>query len=256
MKNGLSTKLLIFAIFAAATSNAGHLCFEHDDYGLPLGSIFIEPESKECGTVPYPSNTGHVTPDPILSSPDVWGFVSEPTLHPMKVKVVTHREGTSSGLIFVAPYAFSEDATYGQSGSLIMDNDANPIWFRPLSSPNLMNTDFRLQRWDGKPVLTFWQGTLASPPTYTNVPGGSSEPGSCYYILDNSYRVIKTVKAKRGFTSDIHEFLLTPDGTALLLSRADIEEWPSICRLWAVAVFFRVLKRRQHDNRSVREHPL
>ena len=81
-----------------------------------------------------------------------------------------------------------------------------------------MNTDFRVQHLNGKPVLTFWQGTLATPPAYTNVPAGSSEPGSCYYILDNTYRVIKTVTAQYGFTSDVHEFLITPANTALLLS--------------------------------------
>lgn len=140
----------------------------------------------------------------------------------MKVKVKTFKRETSSGLIFVAPYAFSEHAIYGQPGSLILDNEGNPVWFRPLNSPNLMNTDFRMQTLDGKPVLTFWQGTLATPPSYTNVPGGSSEPGSCYYILDNHYRVIHNVSAKKGYTSDIHEFLLTPNKTALLLSTKSV----------------------------------
>lgn len=171
-----------------------------------------------CGTVPYPSNTGNITPDPILDSPQVWSFVSEPDLHPMKVTVNTNLPGTSSGLIFLAPYSFSADATYGQAGSLILDNQGNPFWFRPTGDKNLMNTDFRVQRLFAQPVLTFWQGTLATPPTYTNAPGGSSEPGSCYYILDNTYRTIKTVSARRGFTSDIHEFLITPDNTALFLS--------------------------------------
>lgn len=172
----------------------------------------------KCGTVPYPSNTGLITPDPIIDSPQVWSFISEPNLHPMKVTVNTYKPGTSHGFIFVAPYTASLDATYGQTGALILDNEGNPIWFRPLSSPNLMNTDFRVQKLYGKSVLTFWQGTLATPTTYTNAPSGSSEPGSCYYILDKTYRVIKTVKAKKGFTSDVHEFLLTPNNTALLFS--------------------------------------
>lgn len=169
-----------------------------------------------CGTIPYP--TDYKTPDPIIESSQVWSFVSEPDLHPMKITVNTYVPGTSSGFVFLAPYGFSSDATYGQSGSLIVDNAGTPIWFRPLSSPNLMNTDFRVQTFHGKPVLTFWQGTLATPPAYTNAPGGSSEPGSCYYILDNTYAVIKTVSAQKGFTSDIHEFLLTPNNTALFLS--------------------------------------
>lgn len=171
-----------------------------------------------CGTVPYPSNTGYVTPDPIIDSPQVWSFVSEPHLHPMKVTVHINQIGTSSGLIFLAPYTFSSTATYGQPGALILDNAGNPVWFRPLSSPNLMNTDFRVQKLYGKRVLTFWQGSLATPPTYTNVPAGSSEPGSCYYILDETYQVIKVVKARKGFTCDVHEFLITPCNTALFLS--------------------------------------
>lgn len=192
-------------------------------HGLVRAKHFSSNSSKcskraKCGTVPFPSNTGFVTPDPIIDSPQVWSFVSEPNLHPMKVTVNTNQPGTSSGLIFVAPYAFSSDATIGQSGALILDNEGNPFWFRPLNSPNLMNTDFRMQKLDGKPVLTFWQGTLVTPPAYTDAPAGSSEPGSCYYILDNSYQLVRTVKARKGFTSDIHEFLITPDNTALLLS--------------------------------------
>lgn len=173
-------------------------------------------DCPECGSIPYP--TRYNTPDPITHSSQVWSFISEPNLHPMKVSVNTFKPGTSSGLIFLAPYGFSSVAIYGQPGSLILDSFGNPVWFRPLSSPNLMNTDFRMQTYNGKPVLTFWQGTLATPPAYTNAPGGSSEPGSCFYILDNTYRVIKTVKAKRNYTSDIHEFLITPRNTALLLS--------------------------------------
>lgn len=175
-----------------------------------------------CGSIPYPSNTGFTTPDPIINSSQVWSFISEPHLHPMKIIVNRYDPGTSSGLIFLAPYGFSEDAMYGQSGALILDNEGTPFWFRPLNSPNLMNTDFRMQTFNGKPVLTFWQGTLATPPTYTNVPAGSSEPDSCYYILDNTYAVIKTVSAQRGFTSDIHEFLLTPNNTALFLSTRSV----------------------------------
>lgn len=171
-----------------------------------------------CGTVPYPSNTGHLTPEPILFSSQVWSFVSAPNLHPMKISVNVLNPGVAPGFICVAPYAFSDDAMYGQSGSLMMDNLGNPIWFRPLSSPNLMNTDFRVQQLNGRSVLTFWQGTLATPPAYTNVPAGSSELGSCYYILDNTYAVVATVSAHKGFTSDIHEFLLTPNNTALFLS--------------------------------------
>ncbi len=207
--------------YASSTFSFDQLNFFYEEFLCEEKSVLAAAgigSPCECGTVPYPSNTGHVTPNPILFSPQVWSFVSEPNLHPMKVTVNIMNPGLAPGLIFVAPYAFSEDAMYGQSGSLIMDNEGNPFWFRPLSTPNLMNSDFRVQQLNGQPVLTFWQGTLATPPGYTNAPGGSSEPGSCYYILDNTYAVVTTVSAQEGFTSDIHEFLLTPNNTALFLS--------------------------------------
>jgi len=134
----------------------------------------------------------------------------------MKVTVSPYNESfLASGSIFNAPYTSSADSTYGQSGSVIVDNDGNPIWFRPLSSPSLMNTDFRVQTLYGFPVLTFWQGTIATPPAYTNIPAGGAEQGACYYILDNTYRLLKNVSAFNDFTPDVHEFLLTPNNTAL-----------------------------------------
>jgi hypothetical protein len=185
---------------------------------LMLGSAAPSHSQQLCGTAPYPSSSQ--TPAPIITGPYVWSFVSEPTLRPMKVTTAAFGAGPDPGVVLVAPYAYSADPSVGQQAALILDNanPANPIWIRPTGSPNLMNTDFRVQQFNGKPVLTFWQGTLATPPTYTNVPAGSSETGSCFYILDNTYRVIKTVVAQRGFVSDVHEFLLTPSNTALLLS--------------------------------------
>ncbi len=171
-----------------------------------------------CGTVAYPPSNGYTIPPFILESSQVWSFVSAPQLNPMKISITVESPGLASGSIFVAPFAFSSSATYGQNGALIMDNDGNPIWFRPLPNPNLMNTNFKVQSLYGKPVLTYWQGTLATTPAYTNAPAGSSEPGSCYYILNNNYQVISTVTAQNGFTSDIHEFLLTPNNSALFLA--------------------------------------
>lgn len=215
-----SSCCLTFA-YASSPFSLDNLDFFYEEFLCEEKAVLAEVgmgSPCECGSVPYPSNTGHVTPDPILYSPQVWSFVSEPNLHPMKITVNVLNPGIAPGFIFVAPYAFSADALYGQPGSLILDNTGTPFWFRPLSTPNLMNSDFRVQQLNGQSVLTFWQGTLATPPAYTNVPGGSSEPGSCYYILDNSYRVIKNVSAQKGFTPDIHEFLLTPNNTALFLS--------------------------------------
>lgn len=153
---------------------------------------------------------------------DVWSFVSAPGLHPMRVTVTARRPGIAPGQVLVAPYSARELA--GQTGSLILGNSGDPVWFRPLSSASLENTDLRVQTYRDprtgtrQPVLTWWQGTIALPPTYTNLPAGAPEPGGCYYLYDTHYRLIRTISARNGFSADEHEFLLTPQGTALFIA--------------------------------------
>ncbi|MFJ7904759.1 arylsulfotransferase family protein [Streptomyces sp. NPDC096198] len=148
--------------------------------------------------------------------------MSAPALHPMRVTVTTRRPGTADGHIFVAPYNLSRPV--GQTGSLIVDDSGSPVWFRPLSYSNLQNADFRVQRYRdprthrSQPVLTWWQGSLAIPPWYTNLPGGAPEPGGCYYVYDDHYHLLRTVFARHGFNADEHEFLLTRRGTALFIA--------------------------------------
>lgn len=91
-----------------------------------------------------------------------------------------------------------------QAGPLILDDEGEVVWFRKLDTHGV--TDFRVQRYDGRPVLTWWRGR--------------SERGigdGHFVILDDAYREIATVTAGNGRSGDIHEFLITPRDTALLL---------------------------------------
>ncbi len=158
--------------------------------------------------------------DLLSTSSDVWNFVTAPQLHPMKVSVQTQQAGTAPGLVFVGPYALSENpgVLVGQAGPLIMDNAGNPVWFLPVSSNNKQQvTDFRVQTLFGQQVLTWWQGTIAGT-VPSNLPDGSPLPGAYYVIENNHYQQIMTVTAQNGFTSDLHEFLITPAGTAVFIS--------------------------------------
>jgi len=121
-----------------------------------------------------------------------------------------------SDLVLTAPYA--PGAATGQTGTYITDVDGNPVWFKPVPDSSVTNLGFRVQTYQGKPVLTTWQGTAAGSPEYQNLPMASPEPGACFYIYDQNYQVIKTVSAVDGWTSDLHEFVLTPSGTALFLT--------------------------------------
>jgi hypothetical protein len=81
-------------------------------------------------------------------------------------------------------------------------NRANVVWFHPLDTHGV--TDFRVQRYRGRPVLTWWRGETAK-----GVGNGR------YIIADESYHVVANVRAGHNLSGDIHEFLITPRNTAL-----------------------------------------
>jgi hypothetical protein len=146
----------------------------------------------------------------------VWNFVSAPALHPMKVTINVNKPGTASGLIFVAPYTLYEATMIGQTGSLIMDQSGNPVWFRPLESRYIQNSDFRMQYYCGCPVLTMWQGTISGTQSSDpNLPDGDPEPGAYFQVINQNYKIIKKITAQKGFTADVHEFIITKRNTAL-----------------------------------------
>jgi len=128
-------------------------------------------------------------------------FHSRPDLHPPIVKVTKPMAGTPSRYFFMAPKSGP-----GQDGPLIFDNKGQIVWFHALR-PGFKSYDFRTATYGGKPVVTWWQGRSAG-----EYGGGTG------IIADSSYRVIATVKGANGYPPDLHEFLVTPQGTALVVA--------------------------------------
>jgi Arylsulfotransferase (ASST) len=126
-------------------------------------------------------------------------FVSRPDLRPPML-AVRHHGPIASGELFIAP-----SSGPGQRGAMIVDASGQVVWFHPTVPRTAMN--FRAATYRRKPVLTWWEGKSSNGlGTGTHV------------ILDDSYRVVARVPAGRGRQSDLHEFLITPDDTALLTS--------------------------------------
>jgi hypothetical protein len=63
--------------------------------------------------------------------------------------------------------------------------------------------DFKLQRYGGEPVLTWWEGE------HTGYGQGE------YVLMDASYREVARVRAGNGLQGDHHEFIINPEDTAL-----------------------------------------
>jgi hypothetical protein len=66
--------------------------------------------------------------------------------------------------------------------------------------------DFRVQQYQGKPVLTWWQG---------GVHHGQGQGDG--FILDSSYKTVARVKAGNGYQADFHEFQLSRENTAFFV---------------------------------------
>jgi len=133
-------------------------------------------------------------------------FVSRPDLKSPVVTVLERAGATAPGYVFTAP-----SSGPGQNGAMIFDNAGDLVWFHPVT--NRAVTDFKVQRLHGKPVLTWWEGK--------DVNGlGDGE----WVVLDTSYRLVARFGAARGLQGDLHDFQISPQSTALVLSN-EVRPW-------------------------------
>lgn len=155
------------------------------------------PKAKTPKGRPLPTPKVSPLPNASSASPKgVWAFRSRPDLSPPTVDVASPaHDDTAPGYIFVAPKYGS-----GQSGPMIIDNLGQPVWF----SKGKYAMDFKVQHYQGKPVLTWWEGEPFPRPSVGE-----------YVILDSSYRGITRVQAGNGYQGNQHEFLITSQDTAL-----------------------------------------
>jgi hypothetical protein len=127
-------------------------------------------------------------------------FHSAPALEPPVVLVTAHSPQAAPGDIFSTPYSGP-----GPSGPMILDEAGNVVWFHPLGGA-LSSTNLQVQQLNGAPVLTWWQGII------TEQGFGQGEE----IIENSSYQQIGRVLPGNGFKADLHDFHITPQGTALL----------------------------------------
>ena len=127
-------------------------------------------------------------------------FNSAPTLQPPVLAVSADAGATAPGYIFAAPYNGP-----GPSGPEIFSQTGELVWFDPLAG-EAEATNLQVQQLDGKPVLTWWQGYIP--------PQGFGQGEEMIY--SSSYQQIGRVHAGNGYKADLHDFHITPQGTALL----------------------------------------
>jgi hypothetical protein len=126
--------------------------------------------------------------------------------------VTTPARDTAPGYVFVVPKNGPGEAGPGQDGCVILNNEGQPVWLHLLRNEYLDAVNFEVQEYKGRRVLTWWAGH--------HLVYGQDE----YVTCDPSYREIKPVKAAHGYEGDHHEFLITPEDTALLPPTARCKE--------------------------------
>ena len=179
--------------------------------GLGLAGFagYAWPHSGAADDAPQAAGHPAASGDPGADS-----FVSRPDLRP---PVVTVTPGPGAGAVsqyrylFVAPRGYAAGTpSPGTSGLMIVDRQGQLVWFgSPLGGTPL---NFAVQQYRGQPVLTWSAGSVNA----AGVTTGTS------YIADSSYRVIATVRAGHGAQTDLHEFNLTPQGTALITAHRKV----------------------------------
>ena len=131
------------------------------------------------------------------------GAMAAPTSPPPVSILATSHAAAKGGDFFISP--FGDTSTYA-NGPEILSPSGGVVWFHAVPTGDEAS-DFRVQRYDGKPVLTFWQGT-----------GFGGLATGTDYIYNDRYQQIASVSAGNGLSDDGHEFLITPWNTALVLS--------------------------------------
>jgi Arylsulfotransferase (ASST) len=141
---------------------------------------------------------------PVRATPqNTQRFHSRHDLEPPAVTVTTPASDPSLGDIFVSP-----DGGAGQAGPMIVSPIGKLIWFDPLPSSTTA-FDLNVQNYQGVPVLTWWQGQVVE---------GHGQ--GVDMIESNHYTPIAAVHAGNGLYADLHDFEITPQGTAWITAFA------------------------------------
>jgi len=165
-----------------------------------LGAFTIEIATQGPPIAPLPRS-----PPLLLHSPGLQYFHSRHDLHPATLTASAAHGPTAPGDLFVGLFSAPFQLGPGEPGPAIFDTNGRLIWFHPVPDGQVA-LDVKVQQYQGKPVLTWWQGFVNA-----GVGVGAGR------VFDTAYHQIATVSAANGYGADPHEFKLTPRGTALLV---------------------------------------
>ena len=129
-------------------------------------------------------------------------YRSDPSLKAPRLVITRRRPGRAPGHL-VLNTGWDEERPRPE-GLLIADDRGRPVYFKQRTAERKI-FDVAVQRYQGRPVITYWEGRFAAGWGYGD-----------YVVLDESYREILRVEAKSGYRADIHDMRITPEDTLLV----------------------------------------
>ncbi|HEX4734851.1 MAG TPA: arylsulfotransferase family protein [Thermoleophilaceae bacterium] len=135
-------------------------------------------------------------------------YVTQPKLTPALLTVNTSRSGQAPGFIFIAMFQnkFFTQPLVGTGGPMVLDNKGHYVWLKAATKTAPDTLNLQVQRYQGKPVLTYWDGTVSN----------TGEMLGNWHVLNDRYKEIAKIPAELdGWRPSGHEFYITKSGTAL-----------------------------------------
>jgi arylsulfotransferase ASST len=136
------------------------------------------------------------------TSKGIQHFRSRPDLRPPEIVIDVRAKHVIPGFVFTECHG-----GVAQQGPMILAHTGRLVGFSPLTptpTPAHRAFNVRVQTYQGKPVMTWFEGGVVS-----------AHGQGHYVIVDEHYHRIAEVHAGNGYQGDLHEFLLTDRGTAL-----------------------------------------
>ncbi len=148
------------------------------------------------------------TAAPAFGAEGVTSFVSAPKLGPPALTVNRSSKGQAPGYIFTAIFQnkFFTSPLTGQGGPMILDSQGHYVWLKPAVSTAPDTLNLQVQHYQGKPVLTWYAGTVSN----------TGEMTGTWYVANDHYKVIASIKSADGWDPSGHEFFITKGGHALI----------------------------------------
>lgn len=139
-------------------------------------------------------------------------YATRPALHPPQITINERTGPTAPGLIVLGPKKLlgAKMGPAEQQGPELVDDRGRVRWFRPMP-PGEIASDVRVQRYRGRPVITWWQGKLLLGYGF-----------GAAVVADSHYHVIRVFRGAGGLQPDLHEFRLTSHGTALYAAYKEV----------------------------------